>query len=124
MKLTNNQIYLYANQLTEAFQDKNQKLPIKINFYLQKNKNLLLTLAQEIEKNRLNIAMTYGNLDQETQTFIVPQENISKASQELDDLFALEQDVNIYMIDINALNNDYELTTAQMEAIMFMIESN
>jgi hypothetical protein len=45
MKLTNNEIYTYANNLTEAFNDKEQKLPIKINFYLQKNKNCLIELA-------------------------------------------------------------------------------
>ena len=33
-----------------------------------------------------------------------------------------EQDVNIYMINIDSLSDDYAMTTAQMEAIMFMIE--
>jgi hypothetical protein len=49
MKLTNSEIYSYANKLIEVFQDKTQKLPIKINFYLQKNKNILIALAKEIE---------------------------------------------------------------------------
>jgi hypothetical protein len=66
MRLINNNIYLYANKLIEAFQDNNQKLPIKINFYLQKNKNTLITLAQEIENARLEIIKTYGKLNQET----------------------------------------------------------
>lgn len=122
MKLTNNEIYSYANQLLEAFQDDNQKLPIKINFYLQKNKNTLITLAQEIEKTRVEIARSYGELNQETQQFIVPSEKIAEASKELNDLFNLEQDVNIYMINIDSLSDDYAMTTAQMEAIMFMIE--
>jgi hypothetical protein len=34
MKLTNNEIYMYAKQLTEAFDDRSQKLPVKISFYL------------------------------------------------------------------------------------------
>ena len=33
---------LALEALTEAFNDKNQKLPIKINFYLQKNKSILV----------------------------------------------------------------------------------
>lgn len=122
MRLINNNIYLYANKLIEAFQDNNQKLPIKINFYLQKNKNTLITLAQEIENARLEIIKTYGKLNQETQQFIIPPEKIAEASKELDDLLNLEQEVNIYMIDINSLSNEYAMTTAQMEAIMFMIE--
>lgn len=121
MKLTNNEIYAHANNLMEVFQDNTQKLPIKINFYLQKNKNTLLTLAQEIEKTRIEIARSYGELNSETQQFIIPPEKISEASSELNDLFNLEQDVNIYMIDINSLSDDYAMTTAQMEAIMFMI---
>lgn len=122
MKLTNNEIYSHANKLMEVFQDNNQKLPIKINFYLQKNKNTLLTLAQEIEKTRIEIARSYGELNEETQQFIIPPEKISEVSKELNDLFNLEQDVNIYMINIDSLSDDYAMTTAQMEAIMFMIE--
>ena len=45
MKLTNRKIYEYALMLAEAFKDNEQKLPIKINFYLQKNKNELMKLA-------------------------------------------------------------------------------
>ena len=122
MKLTNNIIYSYANKLIGVFQDGNQKLPIKINFYLQKNKNTLITLAQEIENARLEIIKTYGKLNEETQQFIVPPEKIVEASKELDDLLNLEQEVNIYMIDINSLSDQYAMTTAQMEAIMFMIQ--
>ena len=122
MKLTNNEIYSHANKLMEVFQDKNQKLPIKINFYLQKNKNILASLAQEIEKTRIEIAQSYGELNETTQQYVVPPAKIPEASKELNDLFNLEQDVNIYMIDINSLSDDYDMTTAQMEAIMFMIE--
>lgn len=122
MKLTNNEIYSHANKLMEVFQDNTQKLPIKINFYLQKNKNTLITLAQEIEKTRIEIARSYGELNSETQQFVVPPEKIPEASKELNDLFNLEQDVNIYMINIDSLSDDYAMTTAQMEAIMFMIQ--
>ena len=122
MKLTNNEIYSHANKLMEVFQDNTQKLPIKINFYLQKNKNTLVTLAQEIEKTRIEIARSYGELNSETQQFVVPPEKIPEASKELNDLFNLEQDVNIYVINVDSLSDDYEMTTAQMEAIMFMID--
>ena len=45
MKLTNNQIYDYATRLAAEFSDNSLKLPIKVNFYLQKNKAALMTLA-------------------------------------------------------------------------------
>lgn len=122
MKMINGEIYSRANQLLEAFQDNSQKLPIKINFYLQKNKSVLIEMAQEIEKTRMEIAQSYGELDNETNSFIIPPEKMIEASKELNDLFNLEQDVNIYMINIDSLSDDYDMTTAQMEAIMFMIE--
>ena len=122
MKMTNNEIYSRANQLLEAFQDGDQKLPIKINFYLQKNKSALVSLAQEIEKTRMEIAQSYGELNDELNQFIIPPEKMTEISKELNDLFNLEQDVNIYMINIDSLSDDYDMTTAQMEAIMFMIE--
>jgi hypothetical protein len=45
MILTNNDIYIYTRKLAEAFSDSEQKLPVKINFYLQKNKTTLMELA-------------------------------------------------------------------------------
>ena len=65
--LTNNQIYNYATDLMNNFSDKDLKLPIKINFYLQKNQLELLTLAQDIEKQRIDIIQEYGVLNEETQ---------------------------------------------------------
>jgi hypothetical protein len=122
MTLTNNEIYLYAKNLMEAFNDKDQKLPIKINFYLQKNKNTLIELANSIEMARMEIAKNCGTLDTESQQYIIPPEKIEEVNKELMDLLSLEQEVQIYMININNLSDDLSLTTAQMEALMFMIE--
>ena len=122
MKLTNQQIYNYANALVNAFQDGEQTLPIKINFYLQKNKKTLVDLAMDIEQTRTTIAQTYGTLTEDGSKFEIPSENIEVASKELEDLFSLEQDVQIYTINIDSLSDDLAMTTSQMEAIMFMID--
>lgn len=122
MTMTNNEIYAYTRQLMDAFQDGEQKLPIKINFYLQKNKNTLLALAQDIEKARLEIAQTYGTLDENGEQYQIPNEKLAEASKELEDLFNLTQDVNIHKISIDAIDGDLMLSAAQMEALMFMID--
>ena len=122
MTLTNNKIYMYTRQLMDAFQDGEQKLPIKINFYLQKNKNTLLGLAQDIEKARLEIAQTYGELDETGEQYQIPNEKLAEASKELEDLFNLTQDVNIHKISIDTINEELMLSAAQMEALMFMID--
>lgn len=122
MTLTNNEIYMYTRQLMDAFQDGEQKLPIKINFYLQKNKNTLLGLAQDIEKARLEIAQNYGTLDEAGEQYVIPNDKLAEASKELEDLFNLEQEVDIYKINIDSLSDDLMLSAAQMEALMFMID--
>ena len=120
--MTNLEIYNIANNLLEAFSDSTQKLPVKVNFFLQKNKKTLLNLAQEIEEERINIAKNYGSLDPETGNYSVSSEHIEAAQQDLNNLFNIEQDVNIAKINYNDLDPNMELTTAQMEALMFMIE--
>lgn len=122
MKLTNNQIYTYATELTAAFQDFNQTLPVKVNFYLQKNKETLLSLAQDIEKARMDLLSQYGSLDQESNRFVINDDKIAIASKELEDLFNLEQEVNIYKVNIDAFGDDLALTTGQMNALLFMID--
>ena len=47
---------------------------------------------------------------------------MDEVNKELVDLLTLEQEVQIYTINIDNLSDDLALTTAQMEAIMFMIE--
>lgn len=122
MKMTNNEIYVRARQLMEAFQDGEQKLPIKVNFYLQKNKNTLISLAQDIEQARIDIAQTYGVLDESGENYQIPDDKLAEATKELEDLFNLEQEVAISMIKIDNLSDDLMLTTKQMETLMFMAE--
>lgn len=122
MILTNAQIYDYSRMLIDAFSDREQKLPIKINFSLSKNKSTLIALAQEIEKARLEIAQNYGTLNEEEQRYVVDSENVEQVNKEMKDLFDIEQDVDIIKINIDNINDDYALTTAQMEALMFMID--
>lgn len=121
--LTNNEIYNYANSLMEYFSDSEVKFPIKVNFYLQKNKNVLTTLAQDIEQERINIIQEYGKLDEETQQFSIPQEKMAEASEKINDLFNLTQDVNLYKVNLDSFG-DMELTANQMQALLFMIEDN
>lgn len=122
MKLTNQKIYEYAMALTNAFTDNTQKLPVKVNFYLQKNKTTLTALAQDIENARMDVISHYGEPTEDGTQYLVPKEKLAAAQQELTDLFALEQEVNIYTINIDSLSDDITLTTGQMEAIMFMID--
>lgn len=122
MKLTNNEIYSYAIALNEAFVDNTQRLPMKVNFYLQKNKKTLAELGRDIEESRLDIIRNYGELTEDGTQYSISRDKVNAAQKELEDLLALEQEVNIYMISADSLTDDISLTTGQMEAIMFMID--
>lgn len=122
MLMKNSEIYNYAQALTEAFRDNNQRLPVKVNFYLQKNKKTLLSLSQDIEQSRMEIAQNYGILNEEGTAYTIPDENIGIVNTEIQDLLNIEQEVPIYQVSIDSFSDDLTLTTAQMEAIMFMID--
>ena len=87
MKLTNMEIYNYANALVKSLSDMDQRLPIKISFYLQKNKAILLELAQDIEKARIEIIQAYGTLNTETNRYEISDEKIHDVMNELNELF-------------------------------------
>ena len=121
MKLSNYTIYNAAQKINSAFTQKSQYLPAKINFFIQKNAQMLTLAAEEIEKNRISIIQYYGVSDPESGNVEVPEDKVAEASKELEDLFSIEQDLPIHMIDINKFG-DIELSLEQMNAIMFMVE--
>ena len=112
MKLTNQQIYSYAKAINDAFQDNTQYLPVKVNFFILKNKNTLLALAQDIENSRIEIIRNYGEINEDGSQFIVPEDKIDVANNELSDLFNIEQDVDIRVISIDAFPENISLTTS------------
>ncbi len=120
--MTNGEIYSIANAMQKAFEDSTQRLPVKVNFYMQKNKATLIALAQEVEKSRVEILQKYGTLNEETNQFEFKTEDAQTVVAELNELLSIEQEVNIYTVDIDSFGEAITLTTEQMEALMFMID--
>lgn len=122
MKMKNVEIYTLAKNLIEFFEDDEQRFPVKVNFYMQKNKNTLFALAQDIDNARLEIVKNYGTINSEDESqYFIEADKVEMAQQELNDLFNLEQEVNIYKVDIDSFPDDISLTASQMEALLFMI---
>jgi hypothetical protein len=122
MKLTNHEIYNFANAYSELFKDSGDiYIPAKANFFLQKNVQVISTAAQEVEKSRLDIIRHYGEEEAETGNIVVPKEKLEEASKELTDLYALEQELDIKFISIDDLAN-VEFTQSQMQLIMLFIQ--
>ena len=120
MTLTNQKIYEYASGLI-VFNGFDIKLPVKISFFLQKNIKIITEAAQEVNEARLEIARTYGTYSEEEGVYNIPTESIPITQSEINDLFNLEQDLNIHIFKLDDFDN-IELTYQQLSAIMFMIE--
>lgn len=109
MKLKNYEIYNYTLALQNIFNDNEKYIPIKLNFIIQRNKKILYDLAVEIETERTNIINNPNLSDEEK-------------NRELYNLENIEQDVNIKTVNFEYLADDrIDLTSAQMNAILFMI---
>ena len=119
IKMNNGMIYQYALTLNEALNDNDLQMPVAVIFSIEKNKQTLMTVAQDVEKYRMDIIKKYG--EEVDGNYNVPQDKIEIANKELQDLFSIEQEVNIYKFNIEDLG-DIKLTSNQMNAILFMIE--
>ena len=118
--LTNNDIYFINEQFNKIFENSQQYLPAKVNFYIQKNKKKIAELAQEIEIARAEIIKNFGE-QKEDQKYYIPQDKIQEAQQELLDLLNIQQEIEVFTISLNDIEN-LQFTLPQMEALMFMIE--
>lgn len=118
--LTNEEIYLINQKLNKSFEQSNQYLPARINFYIQKNKKMIADLASVIEEARNTIILEFGSPDEEGRVTI-SQDKIPEANKEIYDLFSIKQEINVDLISLESIEN-YSFTMDQMEALMFMIE--
>lgn len=123
--MSNIEIYNTATALSELFNDmvtKEMKLPVKVNFYFQKNMNALVTMAQELDQEKNNIVLKYGTVDAEDPNKVnLSPDVLDDANKELADLFALEQEVAVNVIELDWFDG-IEMTPQQLAAITFMIK--
>ena len=120
MKLTNEQIYNYSIALQSTL-DNSIYIPAKANFFICKNMEVLAAAAKEIENSRLQVAQHYGELTEDGTQYRIPQDKLEAANKELLEVFSIEQDLDIKTFSIDDSKN-IELSGAQMQALLFMIE--
>jgi hypothetical protein len=119
--LTNEEIYQIALGLNANFSNNETYFPAQVSFAIQKNKALLLPLAEEVDNGRNNIIKHYG-VEQENGSYLISEENVVAANNELNDLLQISQEVKLFVINIEALN-DIKLTNQEMQTLLFMIDA-
>lgn len=121
MKIKNFNIYQMAEGLSSLANDNTIYIPAKANFFIQKNIAMFAAAAQEIEKARVGIAKHYGTPDETSGNYQIPEDKMAIATQELNDLFNIEQELDIKKIKIEDLGSA-EFTASQMNTLMIMID--
>ncbi len=125
-QFSNKEILSYAQTLKQVFlnSSKDIELPVRVNFYLQKNIKTFLNAAQEIDEMRLKIGKKYGELNVQTRSYEIKDTNkLELAQQDLDNLLLIDQVLDIYMISLKDIET-LTLTVAQMNAMLFMIDDD
>lgn len=122
MKMYNHEIYNRAIALIQAFEgDESQKLPIKLSYAIKKNTSVLKSIAEGIEKSRMELIDKYAIINENGEK-LIPAEKADEANAEYSDFMNMEEEVNVHTIKVSSLSDSIELTDAQMEAIMWMLE--
>lgn len=119
MLLLNKQIYEYGQNLYKNFND--IKMPIKVNFAIQKNLNTFQTLTEEIEQVKKSLCLANGQFLAEEGVYKINPDKIEYVSVELEKLMNITQDINIQKIALKDFE-DMQLTGEQMQSLLFMIE--
>lgn len=124
MTLKLKEIYEYYIKLKTAFsQQDTHNFPIKFLYIVHKNLKALKIVADNIDSCRMQLLEKYGEPieeDGKNMLFLSP-ENQEKAERELNDFLETMEFVNISIFNINLLPESMQLTSSQMEAIMFML---
>lgn len=122
--MSNMEIYNIASVLAEVHKqmtEGNFTLPVKAGFYFQKNAGTLIEMAQDLDEERSKIITKFGTQSDENPDQIqIPKEKLDEVNGELNDLFSLEQEVAVNMIDLNWFDG-VNMTPQQIGAITFMI---
>ena len=103
--MTNEQIYRIAIGFYKNFNG-DLILPIKVNFYLTKNKNYFLQLGQQIEEFKDKIC---GDYDEKL------------INQKLKEFSELQQEVSFYQVSLEDFG-DINLSMEQLDTLEFMIK--
>lgn len=122
MLVSNNWIFSYTEELNKILSDNSIRYPAKINYILQKNYRVLISLYQEINEARVAVFEQYCTSKEENGTYhFEDNDKLASANRELMDLMSVEQEVKIMKFNIDALG-DIALTSEQMATLMVMIK--
>lgn len=108
----------------------NAKLPVKVAYAITKNINKINTELIAYTNEKAKLVDKYAKKDEEGKlkldengNAILKEEHIQDWNKDIAELLAIENDIDIHMINLDdLLNSDYAISPAKLAAIDFMIK--
>lgn len=122
--MTNGECYSIAEQLNGLFQNDEQRLPARVNFYITQNVETFFKHAQALDQERYKIIRAYcSSVDEISGNVSMTEENRIKANEELRELYEVESNISFRKIPLSWLEG-LNFTPKQMQILLFMIEED
>lgn len=123
MLIKNNVILNIYNNVFQSLEKdcSDIQIPVKIGFFLQKNLNKIKESAFEIEQLKILIGKKYGKITDDGMSYLIPEEKMQLAQQDLNDLLEIEQDIPLHLFKLNDFNN-ISLPFKYLSILSIMIE--
>ena len=125
MKLTNERILGDAARLAQIAQ---KELPIKVSYAIAKNISKLETELKTYNAEREKLIEKYSEKDEQGKTIVVENNQIklqpellSDWNKDIQELLAIENEIDIHAFSIEALNG-YSMSPSDLMLIDYMIE--
>lgn len=117
--MRNEEIIRLYEGIEEICKDKNTQFNIKVGFKFIKAKNILEPIYNAVIEARRNIFLKYG--ENQDGNLLIPEQNVAAASEELDELMNLENEVGLDKIKLNELGEQWT-SLDKINGIYWLIE--
>jgi hypothetical protein len=125
MKLSNEKILNDAVKLSKLSQ---KELPIKVSYAIAKNISKIESELKTYNKERDKLVEKYSQKDEHGKTIIdennqikLQEEHIEDWNNDIKELLAIENDIDIHKFSVNALEG-FNMAPAELRVIDYMIE--
>lgn len=126
IKLSNERIVNTINVLEEL---SNAKLPVRVAYSIAKNINKINTELEVYNKEKAKLINKYAKKDNEGKlktdekgNIILIEKNIQDWNNDISELLAIENEIDIHMINLDdLLNSNYNISPSDLSVIDFMI---
>lgn len=126
IKLSNERIVNTINVLEEL---SNAKLPVRVAYSIAKNINKINTELEVYNKEKAKLINKYAKKDNEGKlktdekgNIILIEKNIQDWNNDISELLAIENEIDIHMINLDdLLNSNYNISPSNLSVIDFMI---